>query len=995
MKRKNPYFNYWGKSAKKSLQDETDCHLLVFHSLDVSAVGYQFLQKRPSLLNDLSQQTEIIPDLFHKWFCFMLALHDVGKFAESFQNLCPEILKDLQNKDSSRKYNSNYKHDSIGFHLWNKTDEGIKKTLQTEGLLPKGTGSSRYQCSSEHPLDIWMSAVTGHHGQPPKSCTNHRLHSDDFNNSDYKAVSLFLKDLIPILLPDKPVFPECDIQKTKIASWYIAGLSVICDWIGSNKKFFPYQKEPVNLNDYWKEACKKAESAVSTINILNTRPSKTRLKIKDLLDLDQNQKPSALQALISQLEILSSPHLFILEDVTGSGKTEAALLLAHKLMKAGQGRGLYFALPTMATSNAMYNRIKHSYRKMFDSTASLILSHSARDIVKEFTSSIPEVLETENHYKDQMPAGFHCKAWLADSRKKALLADVGVGTIDQALLAILPIRHQALRLLGLSNKILIVDEVHACDSYMNKLLCSLLSAHAQAGGSAILLSATLPKKQRHKFLRFWSKGRDKTQQFLSGLKTDGNVSPPVCFSTPLSEGIQLKNHHLKKSETADEPEISNPTSKEPKKTDYPLITCLNDSSFWEKAFTKGINTNREIVVKFFSKKDPIEKVLNSVVEKGLCACWIRNTVKDAISSYKDLKQQHPDWKINLFHARFALMDRLEIENNVIKHFGKKSGSSDRQGQILIATQTVEQSLDLDFDVLISDLAPIDLLIQRAGRLRRHIRDKEGNPIKGRDRRDVKQTIDLEKYPEEENPIEERDRRDGLPYLYVYSPEWVKSPDKNWYADFFKNAKNIYPNHGQLYLTAGLLKNSGCLKIPEDSRYLIEGVYGDAAKDKIPEALRRASMSAEEKQKHGENMAGWNTLSIKKGYIDSSDHWGDERETPTRLGDKMTTVYLALWENGELKPYYNRSDTVNHAWRLSSVSIRSSYIKMEAKNSKIPLECMDKCRKSLPAEGRWGVLLPLIPISGSKEDFQGFAKDYKNQELCWIYSKKMGLFLKKS
>ena len=146
-----------------------------------------------------------------------------------------------------------------------------------------------------------------------------------------------------------------------------------------------------------------------------------------------------LQKLAYQQNISPSPHLFILEDVTGAGKTEAAVLLAHKLMRGGQGSGIYFALPTMATANAMYARMRAIYQQMFDTSAypSLVLAHGSREMAKEFKQSIvPDNSSLEAHYaQDELAASAHCNAWLADNKKKALLADVGVGTIDQALLA--------------------------------------------------------------------------------------------------------------------------------------------------------------------------------------------------------------------------------------------------------------------------------------------------------------------------------------------------------------------------------------------------------------------------------------------------------------------------------------------------------------------------------------------------------------------------------
>jgi len=514
MNQSKPYFKYWGKAGK------TEKHLyhpLPYHSLDVAAIGYIFLKKNQSILNKFSQLTGLGVSQFYQWFAFMLALHDIGKFADSFQNLKPDILKLLQNRESDRTYN--LRHDSLGIILWNKH---LRQKFQEYTLLSEIQGSWRRQVSEKQPVDLWMSVMVGHHGKPPQSYTN-RIFSDDFRDEDIKAVSEFLKDIIPIFLPNNSLFPSCNIQTIKMASWWLAGLAVLSDWLGSNIRFFKYEKQEMSLSDYYEEAKKNAERAVSETNLLKGQiPPK--LQFNSLVNKrhDQSITPTPLQSIVSNWNIQNSPHLFILEDVTGAGKTEAALFLAHKLIMAGQGKGLYFALPTMATSNAMYIRLKEVYKSLFDpKTASLILAHGARDLVKEFRDSVlPEISETEINYGDHtIPAGFHCKSWLADNRKKALLADIGVGTIDQVLLSVLPARHQSLRLLGLLDKILLIDEVHACDAYMHKLLCALLEVHAWAGGSAILLSATLPVKQRQNFINCYTKGQNWTAHNLKNKKS--------------------------------------------------------------------------------------------------------------------------------------------------------------------------------------------------------------------------------------------------------------------------------------------------------------------------------------------------------------------------------------------------------------------------------------------------------------------------------------------
>ncbi|WP_238947405.1 hypothetical protein [Vandammella animalimorsus] len=167
--------------------------------------------------------------------------------------------------------------------------------------------------------------------------------------------------------------------------------------------------------------------------------------------------------------------MFVLEDVTGAGKTEAALMLTQRLMQAGRADGLYFALPSMATANQMYQRVGQVYRRLYTDEAapSLVLAHGARQLLADFRDSVlqpREQAEDGRYAPDERSASLQCNAWLADHRKKALLAEVGVGTLDQALLAVLPARHQSLRLLGLCGKVLLIDEVHAYAPYMMALL---------------------------------------------------------------------------------------------------------------------------------------------------------------------------------------------------------------------------------------------------------------------------------------------------------------------------------------------------------------------------------------------------------------------------------------------------------------------------------------------------------------------------------------------
>ncbi len=904
---KPPYFKYWGKAGKKE-GDEISYHLLPYHCLDVAAVGKQLLQSHQPIRQGLSQLTGLEEAELIRWTVFFLALHDIGKFAISFQQLRPDLLDTLQQRKNSA--HSSERHDYLGYALWNKR---LKPRFQENGLIAKARRRGGFQS-----VDYWVNAITGHHGQPPHNRSAGFLLDDHFEQTDQDAALNFTEELISTLLGGHTPIPDISTDRAKEASWWLAGFTVLCDWLGSNADYFPQQSTEMELAAYWTIAKEQAERAVNDTELLPANPS-TNLNLEQLIPTATNIDATPLQTQASELPLGDGPQLFILEDVTGAGKTEAAILLAHRLMQKKLANGVYFGLPTMATANAMYERLGDVYRRLYDDNTnpSLILAHGGRNLSDKFRQSLlPETHRPESQHNngDSPPASLHCSQWLADNRKKALLAELGVGTIDQALLGILPSRHQSLRLLGLMHKVLLVDEVHACDAYMQPLLCNLLRAHAIAGGSAILLSATLPQSQR--------------QQLLDAF-TDGLKQP----------------HQILQSNA------------------YPLLTHLKDGAPVEYPLETRPTVHRHVRVDFVDSLENIEQQLANSVDSGRCACWIRNTVTDAREAYSQLKALHPEWSIDLFHARFALADRLTIEQRVLNRFGKGSDHEQRNGHILIATQVVEQSLDLDFDHLITDLAPIDLIIQRAGRLHRHRRDKNGNPIDAKDQR-----------PE--------------PTLTIHAPTWSDNPTTGWFKEPFPRAKAVYEDHGQLWLTMKLLRENGGFRMPEDARMLIEGVYG--ADHEIPDGLWKASAEAQGENRAKASIAFLNQLNLESGYTTlDANNWWDEAKTPTRLGEETTTVWLARWEDGKLTPFH---DEPPFAWQQSSVSMRTALINETAPNEEIPKETIESCLEQLPAKGKWGVLLPLA--RETSRFWNGYSKDINGNIVSFYYACREGLMTAK-
>jgi CRISPR-associated endonuclease/helicase Cas3 len=903
------YFRYWGKAER----DGSSYHLLPYHCLDVAAVGHLLLMENAALRHKLSALSGLDETICCLGLKFFLTLHDMGKFSESFQNLRNDLLKKLQNKITTKNYS--VRHDSLGNLLWY---DHLWDTLTSDEAVP--LSGIRHELGSwEDIFRIIIQAFCGHHGKPPDLSGPNAMRlllTRYFGKDDLWAADAFTRDILILFSLTNEnntlSLPFDFEERMQKASWLTAGFVVLCDWIGSNSEWFTFHENPMALADYWENhALPQARQAISAAGIGKLKQVHGDMAFAQLFPTIA--RPTPLQLHVSTCRLHADPQLFIIEDVTGSGKTEAALLLAGRLMVAERGNGLFVALPTMATSNAMYERMIRVYHRLYaqNEAPSLVLAHAARHLSASFMAS---VAGAGRYAVNEETATAQCTAWLADNRKKALLADVGVGTIDQALLAVLPARFQSLRLFGLSGHILIVDEVHAYDPYMNKLLQNLLTFHAALGGSAILLSATLPRHIRDSLVVAFARGCD-------------DVTMP-----------SLKND------------------------DYPMVTAYGSEMGLEETGIAATPQRRcRVAVRLVSDQDEVEHLIVEGVRQGKCVCWIRNTVHDALEGHMRLTKHIADDKLMLFHARFAMGDRLEIENRVTTAFGRESGSRERNGMVLVATQVVEQSLDLDFDLMVSDLAPMDLLIQRAGRFHRHLRDENGNPItQGPDRRDPS-------------------------FMVIHGPVPEKEAGDDWYKSVFPKAAFVYPSHGCLWLTARLLTDKGELRMPDDARELIEVAFSEHA-DTIPQALQRRDQKAEAQWQADKSLAHINMLKLDEGYTATINQWREDMKTPTRLGAMETTVRLAQWDGTTLTPWYADG---YFRWDMSQVNLRGTLVDTETEHQDKALsDAVVQTKERLPDKGKYSVLVPLS--LGEDGCWRGHALNKNKSMVVLEYDRLTGL-----
>ena len=895
-------FEFWGK-AQPAQGAGPRWHPLVFHCIDVAAVGERLLREDRSLSERLCRLLDMEVADLPRLVPYLLSLHDIGKFAKGFQAKVPERYPACFN-DGPEPYA--YDHAAGGFDLF-EADSGIF------AVPDRARRAWR-------PL---VAAVTGHHGAPPQTDTLQRptiaVLRRRFGGVGIEAARQFAAAMRALFNP--PTDLALAPKTTKPASFALAGVAVLADWLGSNQEWFPYQSvegftadadnPAIDLERYWSEAQARAARALKESGVLPA-PARPRIAYAELIG---SYAPSPMQQWAQSVDLPDGPALFMIEDETGSGKTEAAVMLAHRLMAAGSAQGIYVALPTMATANAMFERLAAVYRKLFgDAQPSIALAHGARALHEGFREAVQRGGRNEGAYSDadsgtdsEMTASSACAAWLADDRRRSLLADVGVGTVDQALLSILPSRHQSLRLLGLMCKVLILDEVHAYDAYMQREIETLLEFHAGLGGSAILLSATLPEIVRERLADAFGKG-------------SGHVR----------------------------------TADEPLDDAYPLATVHASEMRSEMPIAVRADRSRRLPVRFL--RSPLEAFdeVERAARNGQAVLYIRNSVDDVLEAHDALRER--ELSVEIFHARFALADRLTIERRVVETFGKRSAPEQRQGKVLVATQVVEQSLDLDFDAMVSDLAPIDLLIQRAGRLWRH---------------------------------ERRDRQ-GSPELLVVSPDATADAAADWFGKHFPRAQYVYRAHARLWLTAKALGQAGAIDSPAGLRSLIEAVYGEGVEAAVPPNLQAAFWDADGRERAERGVASIGTLALQNGYVRDGGAWSKDVKTATRLADDpQVTVRLARLRAGRVEPFSESATQERwQAWRLSEVSVAKRRISGEA----IPSEHAGAANA---AKAEWGKydddkILILLEEEGGKTVGSAVCGEGESRPVGVEYNRSQGL-----
>ena len=668
---------HWGKSDRQYPQR---IHLLEHHLADVAAC-FEVLLKQPTIRRRLAHAGGLsdLDGTTTARLCVLVALHDIGKVNIGFQariwrdeDLPPQCKK-------PRRAGHDRDLTPVLTGADGKTAQWFFPALGWDELLGWD------DCDGETVCGLFVAALS-HHGLPidlggrQPNPLIWRPFGELSPQKSVKRIGQLVREWFPAAFshtgPPLPSLPE--FQHAYL------GLCTLADWIGSDKSRFPFRDEL--QDDYIDVARERAERSIQEIGLDISRQREEFQGVPEfsrLFRLEGEASPNSIQeqaALVTPLD----ERLAIVESETGSGKTEAALWRFARMYGKGLVDGIYFALPTRAAASQMHKRIRRFVGSLFPGDTAPEPLLAVPGYLRAGDASGKLLHDYQVWWDDHPDDATRKRRWAAESAKRYLAAQIAVGTVDQAMMAALRVKHSHMRAACLSRNLLVVDEVHASDPYMGAILEALLGAHCNTGGYALLMSATLGSVAR----RRWLLGRRRARAETCTL--DSAIEAP-----------------------------------------YPAVSTASDGHE-EVAAAGGNQRDKVVQIEPMAAMPEFKLVAGRALQAaraGAKVLIVRNTVKFAIRTQQALEEeaaadeQHLLFSLNsvptLHHGRFAGEDRRQLDRRVEELLGKDRAAG---GRIVVGTQTLEQSLDIDADLLITDLCPVDVLLQRIGRLHRHDRD---------------------------------------------------------------------------------------------------------------------------------------------------------------------------------------------------------------------------------------------------------------------------------
>ena len=660
-----PITSAWAKLRPRSAP--VSWHPLVDHAHDVAAV-FEALFACPTIASRLAALAELpeLDPLSRARLCVFAFLHDFGKANRGFQ------IKADPAAPTNRRAG----------HIVEAAAVFCFGPAWTKGQLDRidaWVGGSFEAC--------WgvTAAVLAHHGSPPKlddarAWDRFRALWSPGPAGDPLAIVAGLVDEArrtwPAAFADGPMLPGAP------PFWHgVLGLLQAADWLGSDAAddaFRFTREDDGRRRDFARD---RASALVAAVGLDVAALRDTSRPAPDFASVSP-YAPSPIQIAVGEAD---GP-LVVMEAETGSGKTEAALYRFARLFMAGRVDGLYLALPTRVAATQMHGRVRAAVERLFPhpdrrpATVLALPGDAGAD-----GSRVRRLPDFSAEWSDDPDALERRRRWAAETPKRFLAATVAVGTIDQALLGAVRVEHAQMRAALLARSLLVVDEVHASDAFMTELLVNLLDQHLRAGGEALLLSATLGAAARERLM----------------LRLPRSSDPAYAAATAMP---------------------------------YPAVSTLVGRSIATvPAASRGIEKKIGLVAApIIDDASAVARLALDAARRGARVLVIRNTVRDAVATRLALEALAPGDPTSfivaghptLHHGRFARRDRRLLDRAVEVSLGKSVVDDRRRGGlIVVGTQTLEISLDIDADLMITDLAPIDVLLQRLGRLHRHDRSR--------------------------------------------------------------------------------------------------------------------------------------------------------------------------------------------------------------------------------------------------------------------------------
>lgn len=605
---RGPHKQKASKMSSTSLLPLSQCLAKSFKTAANTVLSGRLVSSHCQIVGEVARAMMLrMPDwlrdaLFPEGSELIAAAHDIGKVSPTFQK---KIYSALSQQDESAL-------------------SALKAiNPETEKLWGGHAGVSQVSAEAQNVGHHIPQILGQHHGFSPNLAL-YQANSEVLGGPAWQAQRTeLLSHLKQALAADFPVI------KDALQARVLAGLTTVADWIGSGDLF-------ENPQEDWQP---KIEQSLDSAGFIQPQ-LKCGLSFSDVFGFT----PKDTQ--VKLIEAVNQHGVYVLEAPMGLGKTEAALYAAYQLLEKKLATGIYFALPTQLTSDKIHERVNAFLTRVLDDASphKALLVHG-NAWLKQF-----EMGEEGN------PGG----AWFAQG-KRGILAPFAVGTVDQALMAVMNVKHGFVRTFGLAGKVVILDEVHSYDTFTGTILDALVKALRQLHCTVIILSATLTRERRAELL-----------------------------------GIT------------------------PKVDTYPLITAQPRMGELEEIGVE-VMTDVSVAIGHRPEAEAIEEALCRA-EEGQQVLWIENTVKEAQDIYQQLAARTNEFGVacGLLHSRFIKIDRAANEESWVAHFGKDDAKTrSRQGRILVGTQVLEQSLDIDADFLVTRIAPTDMLLQRLGRLWRH------------------------------------------------------------------------------------------------------------------------------------------------------------------------------------------------------------------------------------------------------------------------------------